>query len=355
MRQLKPDFYDDFACTASRCRDTCCAGWEIEVDGETLEKYRKVPGSFGKLLRSRIAEEDDGAYFTLEEGRRCPFLNDRNLCRIYIRLGEEMLCDICREHPRFYQWFGDYTEMGLGLCCEEACRLLFAEKKPLQFLCVEEGGSSGEEDPLLRPLLAARNTLFSILQCRKYDSDTRMAAALNFAESLNGLVQREDTGEILETAGTEAEQWLAQVSRDVWENRCGSREKIRELLELYRDLESLDGTWGRRMEYLEERLPELLENRKEFLEKFRDREYEYEHLAVYFVYRYFMESLFDGLVLPPVRFTAVSLLMIQLLDTALWMQRGDFSPEDRICTVKLYSKEIEYCPENMDAIRKFLE
>ena len=38
MKLLKPDFYDDFVCIASRCRDTCCAGWEIEVDEETLKK-----------------------------------------------------------------------------------------------------------------------------------------------------------------------------------------------------------------------------------------------------------------------------------------------------------------------------
>ena len=57
MKLLKPDFYDGFACIASRCRDTCCAGWEIEVDEETLKKYREVPGNFGRLLRSRISEE----------------------------------------------------------------------------------------------------------------------------------------------------------------------------------------------------------------------------------------------------------------------------------------------------------
>ena len=102
-------------------------------------------------------------------------------------------------------------------------------------------------------------------------------------------------------------------------------------------------------------LPELLQKREEFLERFRDREQEYEHLLVYFTYRYFMEALFDGCVLPPARFAAASLLVIQLMDTELWLRRGDFSPADRIFTAKLYSKEIEYCPENMEAIRKFLE
>ena len=59
--------------------------------------------------------------------------------------------------------------------------------------------------------------------------------------------------------------------------------------------------------------------------------------------------------MPPVRFAAASLLILQLMDTRLWLEKGGFSEADRIFTVKLYSKEIEYCPENMEVIRQFLE
>ena len=67
-----------------------------------------------------------------------------------------------------------------------------------------------------------------------------------------------------------------------------------------------------------------------------------------------MEALFDGCVLPPVRFAAASLLVIQLLDTEIWLERGDYTEADRIFTAKLYSKEIEYCPENMEMLHDFL-
>ena len=60
-------------------------------------------------------------------------------------MGEDRLCDICREHPRFYNWFGDYTEVGLGLCCEEAERLLFSDSKPLTFV---EEVTQDEDDEL---------------------------------------------------------------------------------------------------------------------------------------------------------------------------------------------------------------
>ena len=42
-------------------------------------------------------------------------------------------------------WFGDYTEVGLGLCCEEAERLLFSDSKPLTFV---EEVTQDEDDEL---------------------------------------------------------------------------------------------------------------------------------------------------------------------------------------------------------------
>ena len=50
----KPDFYDCFKCTASKCSDTCCVGWEIDIDKASQETYRKVPGTFGDKLRANI-------------------------------------------------------------------------------------------------------------------------------------------------------------------------------------------------------------------------------------------------------------------------------------------------------------
>ena len=37
MKFIKPNFYDAFHCTAAACSDTCCAGWEIDVDPDTVE------------------------------------------------------------------------------------------------------------------------------------------------------------------------------------------------------------------------------------------------------------------------------------------------------------------------------
>ena len=144
MKYHKPSFFDQFKCIGSACTDTCCAGWEIEVDETTAEGYLTEKGAFGDRLRREIGSEP-GEYFFKLQDNRCPFLNKENLCDIFINLGEDRLCDICREHPRFYNWFGDYTEVGLGLCCEEAERLLFSDSKPLTFV---EEVTQDEDDEL---------------------------------------------------------------------------------------------------------------------------------------------------------------------------------------------------------------
>lgn len=135
----------EFKCIADKCKHTCCRGWEIDVDEETYEIYQALPGEFGDRIRASIVTEsyDDTRenhnpeaagkeavhHFALTEDERCPFLNERNLCDIILNLGEDYLCDICSEHPRFYKEVEDGRfACGYGLCCEEAARLtLFPE------------------------------------------------------------------------------------------------------------------------------------------------------------------------------------------------------------------------------------
>ena len=130
MKFIKPNFYDAFHCTAAACSDTCCAGWEIDVDPDTVEYYENLEGELGDRLREELCDLPDGTVcFRLGENERCPFLDDDNLCELILKLGDDALCEICREHPRFYEELGGRVEMGVGLCCEEACRLLFEQKK----------------------------------------------------------------------------------------------------------------------------------------------------------------------------------------------------------------------------------
>lgn len=127
-----PEYYEKFSCIAGRCEDTCCAGWEIDIDDASYEYYMQVPGKFGERLRSSIKEyplEDDGRYemhgFILKEGKRCPFLNSDNLCDMILELGEDAICDVCTNTPRNFLEYGNAREVSISPSCAEAGRLIF--------------------------------------------------------------------------------------------------------------------------------------------------------------------------------------------------------------------------------------
>jgi len=124
-----PDYYKYFKCTAGSCKHTCCEGWVIGIDEASLARFSAEPDIACKI--------SDGC-FVLKEDGRCPFLRDDNLCDMILKHGEDYLCDICREHPRYYNDCVDHIEAGVGLVCEEACKLVLGAEKP--FRLVSEDG-----------------------------------------------------------------------------------------------------------------------------------------------------------------------------------------------------------------------
>ena len=42
------------------------------------------------------------------------------------------LCDICSIHPRYFEWFANIKEGGIGLCCEEAARIILSQNIPFK-------------------------------------------------------------------------------------------------------------------------------------------------------------------------------------------------------------------------------
>lgn len=127
------DCWDGFACLADQCKHSCCKGWEIAIDDATLRKYATVGGEPGLELRRNIVIDEEGAFFALQgKEERCPFLNEKGLCRLILELGEDYLSDICREHPRFYHGINGVEEGGFGLCCEESAKRVLSAKTPLR-------------------------------------------------------------------------------------------------------------------------------------------------------------------------------------------------------------------------------
>jgi len=124
-----PKYYKYFRCKADKCTESCCIGWEIDIDSDTVQKYKAQKGELGKMLRDNTTLEKGVYSFKLKDGDRCPFLDCDGLCKLIKLGGEELLCEICREHPRYYTNLGSFGTGGLGIVCEEAARLLLECEK----------------------------------------------------------------------------------------------------------------------------------------------------------------------------------------------------------------------------------
>lgn len=323
--------FRDFHCTAGECAHSCCVGWEIEVDQESYERYQAVSGPFGEeLRRSIVPGEDGGWYYALTPEERCPFLRQDGLCRQILELGEDWLCEICANHPRFFQRFGDVEEQGVGLACEEAARLLFSDPNPPALL--EEGEGEGPEDEPLYPVL---------LQWREACFD----AALEEESIYERLSQELSLGE----------QAQAALWGGSWDGAAPEVLPGCALLWLDRlfELEPIDEEWTGALEdaAAAAQYPELLE---EFAQDAGERQYD--RLLFYLLFRYALRSVWDAQPRRWAAFAVFGVLTTELLDFGRWLRNGrSFSPQDRQDTARIFSKELEYDPELLEGLWELLD
>jgi len=179
MKLIAPAYYPQFACIAGDCRHSCCIGWEIDIDEKTAAVYRTCSGEIGDRMHENIDFDAEPPHFILQgEQERCPFLNEHGLCDLILARGEEILCQICRDHPRWRNFYSDRTEIGLGLCCEAAAAIVLGWKDPMEFLCLSDDGEATEMTAEEQTSFALRDMLLGILQNREKSFDERIAEML---------------------------------------------------------------------------------------------------------------------------------------------------------------------------------
>ena len=297
MKEYVPNYYKKFKCIADRCRHSCCIGWEIDIDDETLSNYRKVQGDFGKRLENNISLEEI-PHFVLSAEERCPFLNTSGLCDVYTTLGEESLCEICKEHPRFHNFYDSRTETGLGLCCEEAVRLILSQKEPFKIEMLYDGTSHDIDGVFF----AKRNRIFDIVGDKNLSISHRIAKI------------RE-----------EFDIKLPEKSFDEW-------------IDIYLSLEILDSEWEKLLLSVKGK---KMQNIKDFYSQ------ECENLLNYFIFRHLRdEDLKNRL--------AFCIHCLEMIFD-IFSRCGDKRIEKLYDISRMYSAEIEYSEENTDELMFMME
>ena len=358
-----PDYYKKFQCTAQECEDTCCAGWQIAVDGRSLKNYKAVRDDYRKTLHKGIRWYR--GVFKQKEDKRCAFLNEDNLCDMYIHLGKESLCKTCRLYPRHIEEFEGVREISLSVSCPEVARILLNKKDKTRFLSKEKEGEEEYDDfdPFLYSLLVdMREAIFEILQNRDLDLDVRCGLVYGMAHDVQYRVDKGETFscyDVLEKYKRLPAQKF--VERKVAENRAernGIYEFYKERFhDLYR-LELLKEDWDYQLLEVEEWLfrKESSEEYWDITEKFeawiKDAQFPWEiqkeQLLVYFIYTYFCGAVYDGYILEK---TQMALLMPALLEEMLkvrWiLNEKNLDMEDVVELTYRFSREVEHSDINL--------
>lgn len=292
LKFFVPNWYPDFHCIAERCRHSCCIGWEIDIDPKTLAKYQNASGGWKKRFEENIVFEGETACFRLSEDERCPFLNERGLCDIILAHGEEALSQICTDHPRYRNFFCDRTEIGLGLCCEEAARIILSQKERAYLVELSDDGVHEAHDEEETAFFAWRSQLLAIAQDRR----------LSVTERLRKLC------------------FVSGFSYDVC---CPAARR-----DLLLSLERMDEAWMHKLIAMQEETERW--------------EIPFEQLLFCLFFRHLSGALEDGLYAERV---ALCVLLLRLIRAVPMI-----SFEELIETCRMASSEIEYSDQNIDRI-----
>lgn len=312
MKISKPAYFDDFRCIASSCPDSCCKEWDVEVDESATALYTSLPSPLGDRLRQVLRVNEDGTGSVEIINGRCPMWREDGLCRIQAELGHDALCKTCREFPRLTHDYGDFIEMGLELSCPEAARIILSSPVLPPVTQEYPGGEAPEYDTqameiLLRTRETARNLIL--------DSSLTVPEALAVLLIYGYQAQGELDGE--EAAPPDTAVLLRQA------HDFSSEASMGDIMDFFLNLEILNPAWKTRLEAPASPAPWQESHRK---------------LAIYFLDRYWLQAVSDYDLVSRLKFMVLSCLVVRYLG-------GRVSE-----TAQAYSKEIENCAENMDAL-----
>lgn len=314
IKTFVPSYFKKFRCIAGDCPDTCCAGWEADLDDEIIEKYKTIGGELGERIKRSLAkDETDCDIFALCENGRCPFLNSCNLCDIQAAHGEEFLSKTCAMFPRFYDDFGKIREMGIGFGCPEAARIMLEDNEPFSLEiyeeCTDEDNDTDED--FLNEIIALRSEIFSILEDKNLSFKEKIVSVFDIVTEFQKMLDDDDYS-------------------DEKMNR-----KFDDCIEV---LENMEYIKPERLDFISSIKGKKLYDKS--LEAYRS---DFEKLMKYYIFRYFLSMGYDCDVVTPVKYGVFAcIVMSRIYD---YLENPDF--ETRVKVMYSYSKEVEYSDVNM--------
>lgn len=364
MYYRKPHYYEKFTCTANQCPDTCCAGWQIVIDENSLERYSNVSGDFGIRLLNSI-DWKEGAFEQYD--KRCSFLNSENLCDIYKELGAKALCDTCRLYPRHIEEFENLREFSLSLSCPVAAKIILECREPVKFLEEQDEKEECEEDfedfdfLLFDYLLEVREKLFSIVQDRTIPIEQRMFCILRISKNLQEAL---DEGELFGRDFTAQTELYLQENVEKFESSFYKTIQVirKDLLRL----EVLREEWKTNLKAADKLFQKgevwYMKKRKTYKAEIENTigqeqwDIYKEQLLMFFLYTYFCGAVYDDMIYSKGVLSVMSVFWIEEITFWNWeMNEARIEEKNLLETAYRYAREIEHSDENLNLLEEIFD
>ncbi|MBB6215380.1 lysine-N-methylase [Anaerosolibacter carboniphilus] len=201
---LQPRYYSKFQCDPIKCYETCCERWKIIIDKSTYQKYIQSENATikeivktGLSINETSVNDDDFAIIHLNNEMGCPFLNQNNLCEIFIHMGESSLSKTCKSYPRAVILVNDVIERGLEMSCSIAAELILLNESGIEFELVMDAvklndiyivSPTIEDSRQIEIIKEIRTTVINLLQTRTVELSGRVAIVGSFLNQIVGSI-----------------------------------------------------------------------------------------------------------------------------------------------------------------------
>lgn len=119
-----------FACLGPACADTCCRGWDMQVDTEHLELYRRSAPD----LAADVDTDGPGPVMRRDPRTAVCVRLTEGLCGIHQERGTAFLGDACHFYPRVTRRVGGAVRMTATPSCPEIARLALTRDDGFSFV-----------------------------------------------------------------------------------------------------------------------------------------------------------------------------------------------------------------------------
>lgn len=347
MLYRKQTGYNEFKCIADKCPKSCCVGWQIVIDEDSIKKYTMTEGNFSDRLKASIDYSQD---CFKQHNARCAMLNDNGLCDLQATLGEEYLCNTCKMFPRHIEEFQDIREYSLSLSCPEVTRMIMEPDYEFNIFETEDSTEDIPEDfedfdfILYDKLEFARDKMLKVATEKTLPLQERMNIIACMSLKLQELY---DDGDIFEMDNVNADGVFDASGTSAMLSLDSCIRGLDTLIEM----EVLEDSWR---DSIKKAKAFWMENTTNFtlwkstMYPCARQEFIFEKILEALLYTYFCGAVYDGQIYARTMIAVQSTRWLMMLNTA--------SPNTSLeQTVYLYSREVEHSDLNVNRLIAYFE